>query len=82
MIGTAARGLQKAAFLMKHGGKVTLGKECRIPFGSLHVEANRLKIGDHVTLGERTVLKGDSFEFGDYFLSGNDIAITGQNARF
>jgi len=81
-IRAAARRLQQAAFLRRHRGKIRLGKECRIPFGTFHLEANRVEIGDHVTLGERTVLKGDSFRFGDYFLAGNDVAITGQNARF
>lgn len=78
----AAQKFRQAAFLRKQGGKVRIGKGCSIPFGSLHVEANRVEIGNHVTLGEKTVLKGDSFVIGDYFLAGNDVAITGQNCRF
>lgn len=78
----AKQQLQQAAFLRRQGGKVRIGKECRIPFDSFHLEANRVEIGDHVTLGERNVLKGDSFKIGDYFLSGNDVAVSGQNARF
>lgn len=78
----AARRFQQAACLGRYRGKVQLGKGCWIPFGTLHVEVNRLVIGDHATFGERTVLKGDSFKFGDYFWSGNDVSITGHNARF
>lgn len=71
-----------ALFLKKCKGEVHLGRGCRIPFRGFHAEVKQLRIGNHVTFGERTVLKGDSFEFGDYFWSGNDVQITGQNARF
>lgn len=79
---SAVQRSQRAAFLRKCRQTVHFGKECWIPFRSLHAEVNQLKIGDHVILGERTVLKGDCFVFGDYFWSGNDVTITGQNARF
>lgn len=78
----AAQRLRQAAFLRRHRGRVRLGRGCRIPFRTLHVEANRVEIGDEVTLGERTVLKGDFLRIGDYFLAGNDVIISGQNARF
>lgn len=73
---------QRSAFLAKQGGKVRIGKNCKIPFDSFHVEANRVEIGDHVTLAPGNVLKGDTFRLGDYFLTGNDVVVSGQNARF
>lgn len=85
MIGTlraAARLSQRAAFLRKTRGEVHLGKGGRIPFRSFHAEVKQLRVGNRVTFGERTVLKGNSFEFGDYFWSGDDVSIAGHNAKF
>lgn len=73
---------RKAAFLRKCKGQVTLGRGCQIPFHALRAEVNDLRIGDHVIFGEQTVLKGDSFAFGDYFWSGSGVTIAGQNAQF
>lgn len=58
-------------------GRFTIGRDCAIPFENLHVEARRLRIGDHAIFGQRVVLKGGSFAFGDCFWCGDDVSITG-----
>lgn len=74
--------VQRAAFVRRYRGRIRIGQGCQIPFRSFHAEANRLEIGDYVVFGERTVLRGDSFVFGDHFWSGSDVVITGQHAQF
>lgn len=67
----------KAALLRNGRGRFSVGEGCRIPFRTLHVEAERLEIGNHVILGERTILKGGRFCFSDYVWCGDDVQITG-----
>lgn len=73
---------REAAFLREHRGKVRIGEGCRIAFRTLHADVQRLEIGNHVVLGERVILKGDTFRLGDNFWAGNGVTIGGQNASF
>jgi acetyltransferase-like isoleucine patch superfamily enzyme len=77
----AARWYWQARFRRNYPGTVTLGKDCGIPF-SLKARVSTLVIGDYVRLGDRLFLSGDTFTFGDHFYCGNDVVISGAEARF
>lgn len=82
LVRSAARRYLSAQFLRNYPGRVTIGKECRIPFRTIHARVGTLAIGDYVRFGDRLFLHGDAFAFGDHFYCGNDVTISGDRARF
>lgn len=79
---TVARRYLQAHFLRNYPGRVTIGKECQIPFRTIHARVGTLIIGNYVRFGSRLFLHGDAFTFDDHFYCGNDVTISGARARF